>query len=144
MRQIILDVETTGLSADRGDKIIEIAMLEMIDNSLTGNIYHQYCNPEINISEKITDITGITNDFIKNYNKIDEHKISNFIQDDDIIAHNAKFDMSFLNKELGNTLSNKVIDTLAIAKSVFPKQKNSLDCLCDRFSIDKTKRSKHG
>lgn len=153
MKQIILDIETTGLDVSKGDRIIEFAAIEVIDRKLTGKELHLYVNPEREVSEESYKIHGIKNQDLmdKPIFKDIALKIIDFIKDSELIIHNAKFDIGFIDYQLGicdlgntkNYVAN-VIDTLAIARNKFPNTKNSLDALCDRFSVNRSNRVLHG
>lgn len=153
MRQLILDTETTGFDPKEGHRIIEFAALELIDRKLTGKYLHLYINPLRDIPTDATNIHGITNDKVCNEASFDQlaEKIVDFIRGSDLIIHNAKFDISFLDYEFKmynyqetSNYVNNVIDTLQIARNKFPGGKNSLDALCDRFKINRTNRVYHG
>ena len=148
-RKLILDTETTGLNF-YDDKVIEIGVVELIDNVLTQNYFHEYINPEINISLSAQKVHGISNEFLigkPTFNKIAK-KFLDFIKDDTIIIHNAEFDTSFINKELQNcgfsNLKNSVIDTIKIAKKEFPGQTVNLDSLCKKLDVKNTRQDFHG
>ena len=148
-RTLVLDTETTGLDYDN-DRIIEIGVVELIDNVLTQNYFHEYINPEKDISISAQKIHGISNDFLTDkptFNDIVE-KFLNFIKDDILIIHNADFDMNFINKELQNcglsNIKNSVIDTIKIAKKQFPGQAINLDSLCRKLRIINTRENFHG
>lgn len=151
MRHIILDTETTGLSAAEGHRIIEIGAVEMINFSLTGQHLHLYINPERDIDEGAIAIHGITNEFVLDkpvFADIAQDFLS-FIGDDVMVIHNAPFDIGFLNAELARLAKtplsmDRVIDTLAVARLKFPGAQASLDALCRRFAIDNTHRDLHG
>ncbi len=150
MREICFDTETTGLSPEEGHKIIEIGCVELIDNRKTNNHFHVYLNPERDISEDSVRITGLTNEFLSDkplFASIADDFLK-FIGDSTLIAHNAAFDIGFLNYELSllnkENLSNPVVDSLVLARQKFPGQRNNLDALCKRFNIDNSKRSLHG
>ena len=153
MRQIVLDTETTGLSAEAGDRIIEIGCVELLNRKLTGRNFHYYINPERESHEDALKVHGITNDFLQDKPKfaaiVDE--FVDYIRDADIIIHNASFDVGFLNKELElagkplfKDLVGKVLDTLAMAKEIYPGKRNSLDALCDRLCVSNAARTLHG
>ena len=154
IRQLILDTETTGLKVEDGHRIIEFAALEMYDRKLTGNKLHLYINPERPIDPNATRIHGITDDHVADKPTFTEviHQILEFIKGSELIIHNAKFDMGFLNYQFNLIENGKildsyiygVIDTLTIARQKFPGGKNSLDALCDRFKVDRTNRGYHG
>ena len=148
-RKLILDTETTGLNF-YNDKIIEIGIVELIDNVLTQNYFHEYINPEINISLSAQKVHGISNDFLigkPTFNKIAK-KFLDFIKDDIIIIHNAEFDTNFINKELQNCglsmIKNSIIDTIKIAKEEFPGQTVNLDSLCKKLDVKNTRQNFHG
>ena len=153
MRQIVLDTETTGLSAENGDRIIEIGCVELVARKLTGNNKHFYLNPERDSHEEALKVHGISNEFLKDKPKFlaVAAELLEYLQGAEVIIHNAPFDVSFLNKELeligGQPLSHcvtKVTDTLAMAKELFPGKRNSLDALCTRLDVDNSGRTLHG
>jgi DNA polymerase III subunit epsilon len=151
MRKVTLDLETTGLNPLDGHKIIEIGCVELMNNFPTGNTWQTYINPKRNIPQEAFEIHGLTEEFLENkpFFKDTIDDFLNFIKDSDLIIHNAKFDMKFINYELEvnnlNIISNnKVIDTIDIAKKIFPGQSNSLDALCKRYKINLEKRKFHG
>jgi DNA polymerase-3 subunit epsilon len=153
MRQIVLDTETTGLSAEGGDRIIELGCVELFARKLTGNNLHFYFNPERDSHEDALKVHGISNEFLRDKPKFAQRveDILNYLGDAELIIHNAAFDIGFLNKELERVgkkplkayVSN-VIDTLAMAKEMFPGKRNSLDALCDRLGVDNSGRTLHG
>ena len=151
MRKVTLDLETTGLNPLDGHKIIEIGCVELMNNFPTGNTWQTYINPKRNIPQEAFEVHGLTEEFLENkpFFKDTIDDFLNFITDSDFIIHNAKFDMKFINYELeANNLNpisnNKVIDTIDIAKKIFPGQSNSLDALCKRYKINLEKRKFHG
>ena len=153
MRQIFLDTETTGLSAENGDRVIEIGCVELLHRKLTGNNLHFYLNPERDSHEDALRVHGITNEFLKDKPKFGEvvDQFLEYIEGAEVIIHNAPFDIGFLNKELElqgrkplTTYIEGVIDTLVMAKEMFPGQRNSLDSLCDRLDVDNSGRTLHG
>ncbi len=153
MRQIFLDTETTGLSAENGDRIIEIGCVELLHRKLTGNNLHFYLNPERDSHEDALRVHGITNEFLKDKPKFAEvvDQFLEYIEGAEIIIHNAPFDVSFLNKELElqgrprfTTFVDGITDTLVMAKEMFPGKRNSLDSLCDRLEVDNSGRTLHG
>lgn len=152
LREIVFDTETTGLSCDSGDKLVEIGAVELINHMPTGKFYHQYINPEREVPEGAFKVHGLSYDFLKNYPKFSEiaQEFLDFVGEDGIlVAHNASFDFNFINYELKHkgfkTFSwDRVVDTLEIARNKFPVSKNSLDALCRRFNIDNSARTKHG
>lgn len=153
MRQIVLDTETTGLSAASGDRIIEIGCVELVARKLTGNNLHFYLNPERDSHEDALKVHGISNEFLKDKPKFAAvaEELLDYLQGAEIIIHNAPFDVGFLNKELEligqpplKAFVGKVIDTLVMAKEMFPGKRNSLDALCDRLEVDNSGRTLHG
>lgn len=159
MRQIVLDTETTGFSFKDGDRLLEIGAIEMLDRKVTGETFHIYLNPEREIPESAIRIHGITNEFVKDKPLFDEKIASSFIdfiKDSQVIIHNASFDLSFLNGELGKLNKEKktsfknleqycdVIDSLKLANEKFLGSRNNLDALCRRFGIDNSARDLHG
>ena len=153
MRQIVLDTETTGLSAEGGDRIIELGCVELYARKLTGNNLHFYFNPERDSHEDALKVHGISNEFLRDKPKFAElsEEILDYLSDAELIIHNAAFDIGFLNKELERvgkkplkTYVSNVIDTLAMAKEMFPGKRNSLDALCDRLEVDNSGRTLHG
>ncbi len=150
MREICLDTETTGLDPKNGDKITEIGCIEIIDRKITGNSYRQIINPGRKNSEESIQITGLTDEILKDKPFFSEivKDFLEFISDSQLVAHNATFDINFLNHELSlletEPLKNSIVDSLALAKVKFPGKKNNLDILCERFAIDNSNRTKHG
>jgi len=152
-RQIVFDTETTGLSAENGDRVIEIGCVELVNRKLTGRNLHYYLNPERDSHEDALRIHGLTTEFLRDKPKfaavVDE--FLDYIQGSELIIHNAAFDVGFLNKELEllgrpplKSYVSGVIDTLAMAKEMFPGKRNSLDSLCDRLGVDNSGRTLHG
>jgi DNA polymerase-3 subunit epsilon len=153
MRQIFLDTETTGLSADNGDRVIEIGCVELLNRKLTGNNKHFYLNPGRDSHEEALKVHGITTEFLKDKPKFEAvaDELLAYLQDAEIIIHNAAFDVGFLNKELSLTgrppfkdYVISVTDTLVMAKEMFPGKRNSLDALCSRLGVDNSGRTLHG
>lgn len=151
MREIILDTETTGLDPKLGHRIIEIGMLEVKNKVLTGNKFHFYINPERDVPIDSYKIHGISREFLLDkplFSDIADDFLS-FIEGAKLVIHNAAFDVKFLNHEL-SLLSkpsidmSTVIDTLAIARRMFPGAKINLNALCKRFEIDNSSRKFHG
>ena len=148
-RKLILDTETTGLNFEN-DKIIEIGVIELIDNVLTQNYFHEYINPEKDISLSAQKIHGISNEFLTNKPTFSDiaQKFLNYIRGDTLIIHNADFDINFINKELQNcgfdNIRNHVIDTIKLAKKEFPGQAVNLDSLCRKLSVINTRDNYHG
>lgn len=150
MRQLILDTETTGLEFTDGHRITEIGVVEVLNQIPTGRTFHKYVNPEREVGEDSIRITGITNEKLAGMPLFSEvvEEFLDFVADDPIVAHNATFDINFLNHELGlcnrAPLSNEVVDTLEISRKKFPGARHSLDALCQRFEVDRSKRTLHG
>ena len=153
MRQIVLDTETTGLSAEGGDRIIELGCVELYARKLTGNNLHFYFNPERDSHEDALKVHGISNEFLRDKPKFGQltNEILDYLADAELIIHNAAFDIGFLNKELERVgkkplkaYVSGVIDTLVMAKEMFPGKRNSLDALCDRLEVDNSGRTLHG
>ncbi len=153
MRQIFLDTETTGLSPESGDRIVEIGCIEMVNRRLTGQTRHVYLNPERKGSAEATRIHGLTDEFLANKPKFAEvaDDLVGFLTGAEVIIHNAAFDVGFLNAEfkrakraLFHTVAAKVTDTLLLARETYPGKANSLDALCKRLEVDNTRRSFHG
>ena len=152
-RQIVLDTETTGLSADNGDRIIELGCVELVNRKLTGNDLHIYFNPERESHEDALKVHGLTTDFLRDKPKFATlaQDVIDYLRGAELIIHNAAFDVGFLNREfelagLGpvHGIVAEVTDTLAMAKAVYPGKRNSLDALCDRFGVDRSNRTFHG
>ena len=150
MLEVILDTETTGLSTSEKHRIVEIGCVELNDQIPTNKIFHEYINPQRDVSEDAYKVHGYSNKFLSDKKTFSEISgdFLNFIKNKKIIIHNAPFDLSFLNYELRlikqKEIDRKdVIDTLEIARSKFPGAQNSLDALCKRFNIDNSKREKH-
>lgn len=155
-REIVLDTETTGLDPSQGHRLVEIAAVEIIDRKPTGNEYHIYINPERDVPMEAFRVHGLSSEFLKDkpvFRDIYEEFLG-FIQNDNLIFHNAPFDVRFINAELAMVplphgeprvfLSNVIIDTLQMAREKFPGQSNSLDALCRRFNVSLQSRTKHG
>ena len=135
MKEIVLDTETTGISVKEGHRIVEIACLELENLIPTGNKFHCCLNPERKVSEKAFQVHGYSDEFLE------------FIKDKTLIIHNAEFDIAHLNNELSlcedKKISNKIVDTLVVARDKFPGSQVSLDALCKRYRIDNSERIKH-
>ena len=153
MRQIFLDTETTGLSAENGDRVIEIGCVELFNRKLTGNNKHFYLNPGRDSHEDALKVHGISNEFLRDKPRFEAvaEEFLDYLRDAEIIIHNAQFDVSFLNKELEligkppfRQFVTNVTDTLVMAKEMFPGKRNSLDALCDRLGVDNSGRTLHG
>ncbi|MAV77191.1 MAG: DNA polymerase III subunit epsilon [Candidatus Marinimicrobia bacterium] len=150
MNEIILDTETTGLSPEKGDRILEIACIETKDLIPTKKVFYKLINPEREVSEDAFKIHGYSYEKLKREKKFEEiaDEFLEFINGKKLIIHNAPFDISFINHELKkinkNLINtNNVVDTLEIARGKFPGTSNSLDNLCKRYGIDSSKREKH-
>ena len=153
MRQIFLDTETTGLSAENGDRIIEIGCVELVSRKLTGNNKHFYLNPGRDSHEDAMKVHGISNEFLKDKPKFEvvADDLLDYLRGAEVIIHNAPFDIGFLNKELEligqrplTECVEKVTDSLVMAKELFPGKRNSLDALCHRLDVDNSGRTLHG
>jgi DNA polymerase III subunit epsilon len=153
MRQVVLDTETTGLSAENGDRIIEIGCVELFNRKLTGNNLHFYVNPERDSHEDALKVHGISNEFLRDKPKFAQiaDELLDYLRGAELIIHNAPFDIGFLNKELSligrpkiTELLAGVTDSLVMAKEMFPGKRNGLDALCDRLDVDNSGRTLHG
>ena len=155
-RQIILDTETTGLEPSQGHRIIEIGAVEIVNRRLTGNRFHQYLNPEREIDQGAIEVHGITNEMLADKPRFADvaGDLLAFLQGAELIIHNAPFDTGFINHELGLMRADApaanietvctVLDTLKLARQMHPGQKNDLDSLCRRYSVDNSNRALHG
>jgi DNA polymerase-3 subunit epsilon len=150
MLEVVLDTETTGLSVKEGHRIIEIGCIELDNLTPTSKKFHCYLNPERKVSKKAFEVHGYTDEFLLTKKKFKEiaDDFLNFIKNKRLIIHNAEFDLSHLNNELSLLGKNKidkknVVDTLELARDKFPGSSISLDALCKRYRIDKSKRIKH-
>jgi DNA polymerase III subunit epsilon len=153
MRQIFLDTETTGLSAEGGDRMVEIGCVELLNRKLTGNNKHFYLNPGRDSHEEALKVHGLTSEFLRDKPKFEAvaDELLAYLQGAEIIIHNAPFDVGFLNHELAlvgrprfKELVLSVTDTLLMAKELFPGKRNSLDALCVRLEVDNSGRALHG
>ena len=153
VRHIFLDTETTGLYANQGHRIIEIAAIEIINRRPTNNSFHFYINPDREIDPAAQEVHGITLDFLQDKPRFTEiaSDFIKFVKDATLIIHNAPFDIGFINMELGliekppvEEAVENVIDTLKMAKDMRPGQRNSLDALCRFYNINNSQRSLHG
>ncbi len=151
MREIVFDTETTGLDPFQGDRLVEIGCIELINRFPTGKTFHCYFNPERDMPEAAFRIHGLNIEFLKDKplfaHKVDE--LIAFLGDDQLIAHNAMFDLGFLNAELERVgraavCRERIVDTLLLARRRHPGGANRLDDLCVRYSIDNSRRTKHG
>jgi DNA polymerase-3 subunit epsilon len=154
MRQIVLDVETTGLDASAGHRIIEIGCVEILNRRPTGQKFHRYLNPDREIDAGALAVHGIDMSRLQSAPRFAEiaAELRTFIDGAELIIHNAPFDVGFLDAEFALLAGDRctvagmcrVLDTLALARSLHPGQRNSLDALCKRYSVDNTKRELHG
>jgi len=148
MKEIVLDTETTGISIKDGHRIVEIGCIEL-DNLVPVNKFHSYLNPGRKVSEKAFEVHGYSDAFLSKQRKFSEivKNFLNFIEGKTLIIHNAEFDIAHLNNELSligeNKITNKIIDTLELARSKFPGSSSSLDALCKRYKIDNSRRVQH-
>jgi DNA polymerase-3 subunit epsilon len=153
-RQIVLDTETTGLSAQNGDRIIEIGCIELVDRRFTGRSYHQYINPQRAIDVGAQAVHGISSDFLKDKPVFSDvaDAFFEFCDGAELVIHNAPFDIGFINAEFQHlkykckdiTKKCEVLDSLLFARQKHPGQANSLDALCKRYSVDASGREYHG
>ena len=150
MNEVFLDTETTGLSFRDGHKIVEIACIETKDLIATGRVFHKLINPQRSVPDEAFNVHGFSQEFLSDKETFKQiaTEFLNFIKDKKIIIHNASFDLSFLDGELGFIQKEKinkklVIDSLEVARNKFPGVSNSLDALCKRFNIDLSRRTKH-
>lgn len=155
MRQIVLDTETTGLEAQHGHRVIEIGCVELIHRRLTRKTFHRYINPERSVDEGAVEVHGLTDDFLADkprYGDIVEEFVDFIRGADEIVIHNAPFDVGFLDAEFERLDGDwgriedysGVCDSLRLARSLHPGQRNSLDALCRRYEIDNSGRELHG
>lgn len=151
MREIVLDTETTGLDALRGDRLVEIGCVEMFNHMPTGQTYHVYINPERDMPQEAFAVHGLSSEFLSDkplFAAVAEDFLA-FIGDSPLIIHNASFDIGFINMELdrvkrGAIPRERLVDTLLLARRKHPGVSNRLDDLCSRYSIDNSRRTKHG
>jgi DNA polymerase-3 subunit epsilon len=152
-RQIVLDTETTGLNAKLGDRIIEIGCIEVLSRRVTERHYHVYLNPEREIEEGAAKVHGLTREFLSDKPRFADvaKEFLDYIQGAELIIHNADFDVEFLDAELARAglaplaqHAGGVVDTLLMARELHPGKRNSLDALCERYTVDNTHRTLHG
>lgn len=152
VREIVFDTETTGFDANKGDRLVEIGAIELVNHMPTGKVYHQYINPQREVPDDAYRVHGLSYDFLKDFPTFDKivDEWLEFVGEDSIlVAHNASFDINFCNYEQ-KALNKKefkwdrVIDTLEIARGKFPGSRVNLDALCKRFGVDNSNRTKHG
>lgn len=151
MREIVFDTETTGFDPFNGDRVVEIGCVVVDDYIPTGEVYHAYINPERDMPTAAEQVHGLTEDFLRDKPTFSEivSDFRDFCGDMNLVAHNAEFDMKFINWEMENLgfspyPASRAVDTLAIARRKFAGANNTLDALCKRFSIDNSNRVKHG
>ncbi|MFZ5755801.1 MAG: DNA polymerase III subunit epsilon [Pseudomonadota bacterium] len=153
MRQIVLDTETTGLDPQGGHRIIEIGCIELVDRRPTGRVLHRYLNPEREIDAGAVEVHGLTAEFLADKPRFADvaDELVGFIAGAELVIHNAPFDVAFLNAEFGQLGRHgrvsdhcTVLDTLELARSRHPGQRNSLDALCKRYMVDNSQRTLHG
>ncbi|MFG6448084.1 DNA polymerase III subunit epsilon [Roseateles sp. BYS180W] len=153
MRQIFFDTETTGLNPESGDRVVDIGCVEMVNRQLTGRHLHFYLNPERDMPEEAFRVHGLSAEFLSDKPKFAEvvDELLEFLQDAELVIHNAAFDVGFVNAELKragrqplHTVVSGVRDTLLMARDMFPGKANSLDALCRRLEVDNSNRELHG
>lgn len=153
MRRIVLDTETTGLDWEQGHRVIEIGCVEILDRRRTANVFHCYLNPERQIDQAAQDVHGLSLEMLADKPRFAEvcADLLAYLGDAELIIHNASFDLGFLDNELRLSghprllaQSNAVLDTLTLARQLNPGQRNSLDALCKRYSVDNSRRDLHG
>jgi DNA polymerase-3 subunit epsilon len=151
MREFVMDTETTGLNANGGDRLVEIACVELSNFIPTGRVWHQYINPERDMPMDAFRVHGLSSQFLADKPRFAEivEDFLQFVEDGRMIFHNATFDMGFINAELARASlapipGERIVDTLALARRKHPAGPNSLDALCKRYSIDNSARTKHG
>lgn len=154
MRQVVLDTETTGLEVEEGHRIIEIGCVELVDRKLTRSHFHQYINPQREIDDGALEVHGITQEFLRDkpvFSEVWEDFLA-FVDGAELVIHNASFDVTFINYEMSlisrslGKIENYcgIVDSLQIARQKHPGQKNNLDALCKRYSVDNSQRDLHG
>jgi DNA polymerase-3 subunit epsilon len=151
MREIVFDTETTGLEPQNGDRIVEIGCVELINHIPSGRTFHRYLNPERGMSIDAARVHGLDDAFLRDKPRFAAiaGELIEFVGDASLIAHNAQFDLDFLNLELGRAglpgfPQDRIIDTLMLARRKHPAGPNSLDALCSRYEIDLSRRTRHG
>jgi len=151
LREIVLDTETTGLDPRKGDRLVEIGCVELVNRIPTGREFHAYINPMRDVPAEAEAVHGLSTAFLKDKPLFEAvaAQLLEFLGDDVVIAHNATFDIAFLNAELGRLghaeiVMARVVDTLQLARRKHPAGPNNLDALCKRYGIDNSKRTKHG
>ncbi len=154
MRQVVLDTETTGLEVGQGHRIIEIGCVELINRRVTGKVFHRYVNPEREIDAGAREVHGISLEQLRSEPKFAEilAEFRAFVEGAELIIHNAPFDLAFVNKEFERAGADdarlesfcRILDTLSLARRMHPGQRNNLDALCKRYSVDNSRRDLHG
>jgi DNA polymerase III subunit epsilon len=151
MREIVFDTETTGLSPNDGHRLVEIGCIEIVNRCETGRTFHRYLNPDRTMPSEAEAVHGLSEKFLSDKQRFHEvvQELIEFLGDAPLVAHNANFDMAFLNWELRNCGfeaidMGRMVDTLAIARTRHPGAKHSLDALCTRYGVDRSQRIKHG
>jgi DNA polymerase-3 subunit epsilon len=151
MREIVFDTETTGLDPSQGHRLIEIGCVELVNRIPTGNTFHRYFNPERDIPAEAFAVHGLSAEFLKDKPLFHSHvdELLEFLADDPLVAHNAMFDLGFLNAEFERVTRpgiarDRIVDTLLLARRKHPGSANRLDDLCSRYKIDNSRRTKHG
>lgn len=154
MRQVVLDTETTGLEVEQDHRVIEIGCVELFNRRLTGRSFHRYLNPERDIDEGALEVHGLSREQLAKEPRFCDIRAEfiDFVRDAELIIHNAAFDVAFLDAELARLADGaeslgtlcRVLDTLALARQMHPGQRNSLDALCRRYSVDNSHRDYHG
>lgn len=154
MRQIVLDTETTGLEPQQGHRVIEVGCVELLNRRPTGRHFHRYLNPDREVDAGAVEVHGITSEFLADKPRFAEvaGELVEFLAGAELVIHNAEFDVNFVNHELklaGHGTTDlrdlcRVLDTLTLARQLHPGQRNSLDALCRRYSVDNSQRDLHG
>jgi len=154
MRQVVLDTETTGLEVEQDHRVIEIGCVELFNRRLTGRSFHRYLNPERDIDEGALEVHGLSREKLAKEPKFADIRAEflEFVRDAELIIHNAAFDVAFLDAELARLADGaqtlgaicRILDSLALARQMHPGQRNSLDALCRRYSVDNSHRDYHG
>jgi len=152
MRRVVLDTETTGLEVSQGHRVVEIAAVELLDRRATGRHFHRYLNPEREVDLGAVQVHGLTTEFLADKPRFADvaEELLAFLDGGEVLIHNAAFDVGFLNAELaalgrpGLASLCTITDTLALARSLHPGKRNSLDALCERYQVDHSRRTLHG
>jgi DNA polymerase III subunit epsilon len=151
MREIVIDTETTGLDPSQGHRLVEIGCIELVNRIPSGQVFHRYVNPQRDMPEEAFAVHGLSVEFLQDkplFGEIAE-ELAVFLGDAPLVIHNAAFDLGFLNAELKRCerpliASDRLIDTLLLARRKHPGLSNRLDDLCQRYRIDNSRRTKHG